>query len=264
MKLTLFLLSFGGLIGIYFNRYLEMVRGTKTINLLKRLYKKIFKIRSKHLMVAKKTAASKTEPIQKAKINQEELKEKQEGDFEEADRIFNKADYLLARGEKDEAKKLLIQALSLNAGHEGANHKLGSLYISDENFSKAEMIYLLLTELFPRNPRYQSQLALTYYQQKKLDKARDTFEKATTIDNTRPEYFISLAYIYDDLNDNVYAVKNFQKAREIDPRNSEILLAFSKYYIRQNQQEAARKLLKTLLEYSPQHEEAQKILKDLV
>lgn len=222
------------------------------------------RIPSKHAIIAKKTAEAQEEAPQTVRIAKDQLKEKNEGEFEKADQIFNKADYLLSRGEIDEAKKLLIQALSLNMGHEGANHKLGTLYIQEGNHSKAEFIYLQLTQIFPENAKYYSHLGLTHYHQGKLEEAKEAYHKAVELDESRPGRFISLARIYEDLNDQVFAVKYFQKAREVDPRHIEGLLAFSEYYIRQNQPDVARELLDEVLRISPRNEHATKLLKELV
>jgi len=264
MQLTLVLVSFTALIGIFARRYLELIHGIQINKLIKRVWRRIMKIPSKHAIIAKKNAEEQDQPAKKTKITKEQLKEKTEGDFEKADQIFNKADYLLSRGEIEEAKKLLVQALSLNISHEGANHKLGTLYIQEGNFSKAEFIYLQLTQLFPQTAKYHSHLGLTHFHQKNLESAKESYHKAIELDESRPGRFISLARIYEDLNDQVYAVKFFQKAREVDPRHIEGLLAFSEYYIRQNQPDVARELLDEVLRISPRNEHATKLLKELV
>ncbi len=264
MRIAIFLLSSTVLSGIYLRRYLEHIRGIHVTEIFKRKYRRLLKIPSKHVMAVKKAAELQAKPKKPPVIQKEQLKENQPGDFERADQIFNKADYLLSRGEIEEAKKLLVQALSLNVGHEGSNNKLGMIYLEEGNFSKAEILFQQLTLLFPKNAKYFSHLGLTYFNQNKLLEAKDAYEKAVELDQEKPARFISLALIYEQLKDDVYAVKHFQKARKVAPRNLQTLLAFSEYFIRHKQPDAARELLEEVIRISPRNDHAAKLLKELI
>jgi tetratricopeptide (TPR) repeat protein len=268
MNLFIFFFSGLGLISLFFKRYLAVSRGIDLFDVIKRYFKRVFKMPSKHAIIAQNLAAEqKAEETTNLSTQSEQSKTpplENAEEMEKATQIYNKADYLAGRGEIDEAKKLLIQTLSINENHEEANHKLGTIYIQEGNFSKAEIIYSDLCLKFNDNPKYFSHLGLSLFHQNKLPQSKEAYQKALELEPDKISRYLNLARIYEEMDDQVFALRHFQEARAKDPRSIEALIAFSEYFVRRDQKEGARELLEEVLRISPRNEYAAKLMRDLI
>ncbi len=179
------------------------------------------------------------------------------------DSFFKKAELELKKGNLEEAERLLIQAISMNPAHLDSHSKLGCLYMNQQSFGKAELIFRKLVIADSANPMFHSNLGLSLFHQEKFDEAKGFYEKSIEIDNTRAGRFFSLANINYILGDFDNAVLNIQKALSLDPDNLDYGLTLAHWYIEKELPGEARRLIEEILKHWPENEEALRMLAKL-
>ncbi len=147
----------------------------------------------------------------------------------EAKKAFKQADLHFTKGDYGLAEKFLVQVLSFDNDHLDANLKLGLLYLHQENLPRAEFFFQKLIDL-KENPVYFSNLALTLYQQGRLEEAAKLYEKAIETDGNKPARFVSVAHVYHELGEMEKALSAFEVACRLDPRNLDYWWTILEYY----------------------------------
>lgn len=181
----------------------------------------------------------------------------------DVNRIFEKADEMVEACNLEEAEKLFIKVLSMIPDHEGANNKLGVLYLKQENYKKAEIIYKNIIKKVKINPVFYSNLALSCYHQKKFDEAIMYYEKAIKLDASRSARYISLGQIYFELNEFAKALPNFLKAYSFEINNVELIFIIADLYKRIGKLKEAKDYFEKVLFYEPENPEARMALSKL-
>lgn len=191
------------------------------------------------------------------KKRQEELRAREEHSsrIRKAKRAFKQADVHFTKGDYGLAEKHLLQVLSFDNDHLDANLKLGLLYLRQENLPRAEFFFQKLIDL-KENPVYYSNLALTLYQQNKLEDAAKLYERAIELDNKRAARFVSLAHVYNELGEMEKALTAYEQASRLEPRNLDYLWALTNYYEKFSQINEMVAVLKRILELDPYNEDA--------
>lgn len=177
-----------------------------------------------------------------------------------ADTMMKKADAALAQGDAVLGEKLLIQALALDPSNLDAYHRLGLIYLRQNQFGKAEMMYQKLVLSAQNDPVYYSNLAVALYQQKKLEEAKKHYKKAIELDASRAGRFFSLAQVLQELGEMQEAIEHFQKAIAMDPSNLDYLLTLAQAYIETDMRHEARSLLGEILAAYPDHQMAREMM----
>jgi Tfp pilus assembly protein PilF len=177
------------------------------------------------------------------------------------DVLFKKAESALKKGDLDGAEKLFIQSISMNPSKIETHARLGSIYLNDQSYSKAELIYRKLIIADPENPTYLNNLGLALFQQEKFEEAKGSYEKAIELDDQRPGRFYSLSRINYQLGDFDNAVLNIQKALTLDPDNLDYGLTLSHWYLEKEMITDAKVILKKILKHWPENEEALAMMK---
>lgn len=179
------------------------------------------------------------------------------------DVLFKKAEVALKKGDLDGAEKLFIQSISMNPSKVETHARLGTIYLNDESYSKAELIYRKLIIAEPENPTYLSNLGLALFQQEKFEEAKGFYEKAIELDDQRPGRFYSLSRINYQLGDFDGAVFNIEKALNLDADNLDYGLTLSHWYLEKNMLTEAKEILGKILKHWPENEEALTMMKTL-
>src|SRR3989338_6991175 len=115
---------------------------------------------------------------------------------------LNEADMFFTKGNLEEARGSFLKVLALNSDHEEATNKLGLIYLQENHPGKAELLFVKLTELYPKNAVYWSNLALACYKQDKLDGSITAYIKAISLDKKRSARYLSLAEVYKKKHDD--------------------------------------------------------------
>ncbi len=173
----------------------------------------------------------------------------------EAKKAFKQADLHFTKGDYGLAEKFLVQVLSFDNDHLDANLKLGLLYLHQENLPRAEFFFQKLIDL-KENPVYFSNLALTLYQQGRLEEAAKLYEKAIETDGNKPARFVSVAHVYHELGEMEKALSAFEVACRLDPRNLDYWWTILEYYEKFSKKEDMMRVLKKILELDPYNDVA--------
>lgn len=177
-----------------------------------------------------------------------------------ADLMMKKAEASFSKGDYKQGERFLIQTLSLDPSNVNAYHKLGLLYLRQEQFGRAETMYQKLVMSAKNDPVYFSNLAVALYQQKKLDAAKVNYKKAIEMDGSRAGRFFSLAQVLKELGEIQDSLNNFKKAIEMDPKNLDYLLTLAQVYMDANFMDEARQLLGQILVLYPHNEIAKEMM----
>lgn len=180
-----------------------------------------------------------------------------------AEILIRKAGILLDKGDHHTAERYFIQATVLDPSSHEAHSKLALIYLKNERFSKAEMLYRKLIVSGYKEPSYLSNLALALFQQHKLEEAKSFYQKAIEADPTRAGRFFSLAHTLYELNEFDQAIDNFRKAIELEPKNLDYLLSLAQVYIERNMNHEAETLLHQILATYPENQAAKDLQKRL-
>lgn len=173
----------------------------------------------------------------------------------EAKKAFKQADIHFTKGDYGLAEKFLVQVLSFDNDHLDANLKLGLLYLHQENLPRAEFFFQKLIDL-KENPVYYSNLALTLYQQGRLEESAKLYEKAIESDANKPARFVSVAHVYHELGEMEKALSAFESACRLDPRNLDYWWTVLEYYEKFSKREDMVRVLKKILELDPYNDVA--------
>lgn len=177
--------------------------------------------------------------------------------------FFKKAEMELKKGNIEDAEKLYIKAIAMDASHVEAHAKLGAIYLNAEQFGKAELIYRKLVVAVSNDPVYFSNLGLALYHEEKYAEAKVFYEKAIELDPSRAGRFYSLSRIDHLLNDMDGAFQNIEKALLLDPGNLDYGLTLVHWQIEKDMYSDAKQVLENILKHWPDNEEAKKMLAEM-
>lgn len=175
---------------------------------------------------------------------------------------FLKADAHFARNEWKEAEALFLTVLELDEAHLDAHHKLGLLYMKQDDFPQAELFFSKLVNL-KKDPVYFSNLGAALYQQQRLVEAAEAYEQALALDDRRAARLQSLAQVYFELGEDEKALHYFERAARRKPKDIGLKFILADYYERLERYESALEQLKKLAELDPYNEEVNQRIQEL-
>jgi tetratricopeptide (TPR) repeat protein len=177
--------------------------------------------------------------------------------------FYKKAELELKRGHISEAEKFYIKAIAMDPSHIESHAKLGTIYLNQEQFGKAELIFRKLILAVADEATYFSNLALSLFQQEKYAEAKTFYERTIEIDPTRAGRFYSLAMTNYQLKETEDAFKNLEKALSMDADNLDYGLTLAHWYIEKGLNQDAEALLENISLHWPENHEAKQMIKDL-
>lgn len=176
--------------------------------------------------------------------------------------LCKEGDSKLKSGKEEEAIKLFVQALAINACHLETQQKLAMLYMEKQMFAAAAALFKGLSELTGEAVHY-SHLGLALFQQNLFEEAKVAYQKAVDVDPSRPQRFASLAQVYRSLGQLQGAVIALNKAVELDNANLDFLFMLIDIQAELKNLDQAIEIAKRILETDPKNEEAKKYLRTL-
>lgn len=252
MKTLFVILGVLLLIAIFFRRYEIIQKGFTTIPFLNKRKKNLHPLRP--VDYPGEITAQEMIPSPETVDRRDALR---------ATTILKKAAAALAKGDMKTAEKLAIQSIAVDPSSREAYAKLGLLYLGQEQFSKAEMIFRRLTLGEIQEAAHFSNLGLALYHQNKLPEARIFYEKAIELDASRAGRFFSLAKILHELNEFDLALQNFRTSVAMDPKNLNYLLTLAQFYRERGMKEEVRQLIEELLMAFPGEERVAALGKEI-
>lgn len=184
------------------------------------------------------------------------------GDAVQASALYSKGELLMEAGKEDEAIKMFVQALALDALHVETQNKLAMLYMKKQMFSSASALFAQLAQLTDDSVHY-SHLGLSLYQQNEFEKSRDAYQKAVELDPSRPQRYASLAQVYRSLGQLQNSVIALNKAADLDQENIDYLLLLAELFIELGDTEAAKNMILRVMEIDEANENAKMLMEEL-
>lgn len=176
--------------------------------------------------------------------------------YKELKKIFSQAEMFFTKENLEESAKSFLNVLAIDSDHEEATNKLGLIYLKQGLPGKAEILFTKLTEMYPKNAIYFSNLGLSLYQQEKLEEAITSYVKAISLDKKRPARYLSLAEVYKKKGEIDRVLGCYLEASALDVRNTNLLFAITDLYEEKGDEMKIQEFLNKILTYEPYNKEA--------
>lgn len=200
---------------------------------------------------------------ERQKMQQERFKDvhvkEQKGkkyDFSEYKLTLRKADVAIAKEQWTEAKKLLIQSISLTKDELPVSLKLAKVYMESGDLKRAEALYKELMELDKKNPQIYGSLARIYTKKKHYKEAVQAYVKALEIDDKSDKNLVQLGKLYQLLMRHSLAGECFRRAAELKPREITYLFFLAESCRQDSDYENALFAYEKILTLEPYNEKA--------
>lgn len=132
---------------------------------------------------------------------------------------MRKADFATAKKQWTEAKKHLIQAISVSENEVEASLKLAQIYMETNDYRRAETLYHRLLELDPQNPAIYESIGRILIKKKRYKEAIQSYVRAVELDEKDDQKFLALGKLYHLLMHYSLAAECFRRAAELKPRD---------------------------------------------
>lgn len=196
------------------------------------LVHRAFRVKKEEKEAFKERVAAKVEENKKIEIQEEstsfkeehiKASEKKPYDFAGFKEEMRKADLAMARKDFGEAKRALIQAMSLAREELPVSLKLGEVYMETEDFKKAEALYQkLLDEGYEHAAIYEN-MGKIRLKNKAYKEAIQAYVRAVELDEKDDRKLVALGKLYNLMMRYSVSAECFKRAAEIKPREVEYL-----------------------------------------
>jgi tetratricopeptide (TPR) repeat protein len=115
----------------------------------------------------------------------------------------------------------------------------------------------------PNEAIFSHSLGLIYGEMNRLPEARDALQRAVQLAPAQSRFWYNLGLAETHLGNADAALAALEKAEELDPTISDYPYARATIYLGLNRREQARAALQQVLRINPQHEQAQRLARDL-
>ena len=136
---------------------------------------------------------------------------------------LRKADMAIAKKQWRDAKKYLIQAISLGKEEFPVSLKLARIYLESGDARKAETLFRHLLEVEPNNAEVYENLAKILAKKKTYKEAIQAYARAVELDQNDDKKLVALGKLYYLLMRYSLAGECFKRAAELKPREVEYL-----------------------------------------
>lgn len=168
------------------------------------------------------------DPEDKKKKAEEELKKHIEkisqppSEDPEVNDLIEKANAYFNEEEWKKAEKLYLKAAEKDPKCGKAYSRLGVIYLkTDKDYADAEEAFQQALKLDPKNGYIYNNLGLVYHNQEKYDLAIEYFEKSIKADYNQATRHANLGIVYFEKRQYVKAEKSLKRAVSLDPDNHE-------------------------------------------
>lgn len=174
---------------------------------------------------------------------------------EKISEITHNARTLIARGQIEDARTLIVSGLAIEKNHRDLNLLMASIYEREHAFAKAEYLLKDITTEHPDDIELLNHLAMNLALQHKYDVAYALYEKILGLNGESEDILYTLTHLASELSrtDDVYLyAKNYLKQY---PRNPDILWLYSQAQIAQGERKEAVETLIKLKNLTPYNQE---------
>jgi tetratricopeptide (TPR) repeat protein len=178
---------------------------------------------------------------------------------------WNNLGLLAAReGRKEKAVDYFQEALKLSPDHSIALVNLGSALRQQKRWDEARTIYERALTVNPSDAEANYGLGMVFAQNDDTARAFTSLQTALKLRPSYPEALNNLGILYLRTQRRDQAVANFEECIRVAPTFDQAYLNLARVYAIEDTPEKARSVLLELLKQHPGHEQAQKMLEQLV
>ncbi len=178
--------------------------------------------------------------------------------------ILNNVKTLIARGQIDDARALIVSGLAIDKGNRELNLLMASLYERDHAFAKAEFILKDIATENPDDIEVLTHLATDLAMQRKYEVSYEIYKKILSLGGETEETLYTLTHLASEMNladDVILYARNYLKQY---PHNPEILWIYTQSLITTWQRKEAVETLIKLKNLTPYNQEIADLIQKLV
>lgn len=178
--------------------------------------------------------------------------------------ILNNVKTLIARGQIDDARALIVSGLAIDKDNRELNLLMASLYERDHAFAKAEFILKDIATENPDDIEVLTHLATDLAMQRKYDVSYELYKKILSLGGETEENLYTLTHLASEMNlpeDVITYARNYLKQY---PHNPEILWVYTQSLITVWQRKEAVETLIKLKNLTPYNQEIADLIQKLV
>lgn len=178
--------------------------------------------------------------------------------------IINNVKTLIARGQIDDARALIVSGLSIEKDNRELNLLMASLYERDHAFAKAEFILKDIATENPDDIEILTHLATDLAMQRKYDVSYELYKKILSLGGESEECLYTLTHLASEMSlseDVVLYARSYLKQY---PHNPEILWIYVQWLISRGQRKEAVETLIKLKNLTPYNQEIADLIQKLV
>ncbi len=199
------------------------------------------------------------------RFKDEHLKEK-EGKKHDLARYkdeMRRADMAIAKNQLSEAKKYLIQAMSLTDNEKPVALKLAKIYLDGGDMKRAETLYRKLLDDDTDNPEIYESLGMIMLKRKSYKEAIQAYVRAVELDDKDDQKFLALGKLYHLMMRYSVAAECFKRAAELKPREVNYLFLLADSCVSDDDYENALFTYERILTIEPYNERAKSSTQDV-
>lgn len=233
----------------------------------------------RYLIVKRSDAKEfKEEVAERVKRNRELQKTEESGRFKEEhlrtkdDKKYDiarfkeemrQADMAIARKNFADAKKYLIQAMSLAKEEVPVGLKLAKVYLESGDLKRSEALYRKLIEEDPENPDIYESIGRIMLRKKSYKDAVQAYCRAVELDSKDDQKFLALGKLYHLMMRYGVAAECFKRAAELKPREVTYLFLLADSCAADDDYENALFTYERILTIEPYNEKAKSKAQDV-
>lgn len=176
---------------------------------------------------------------------------------------MRRAEMAIAKKNMVEAKKSLIQAMSLTNDETPVALKLAGIYMESNDFKRAEALYRKLLDKDQDNPDIYENLGKIMLKKKAYKEAVQAYVRAVELDDKDDQKFIALGKLYHLMMRYGVAAECFKRAAELKPREVNYLFLLADSCKADDDYENALFTYERILTMEPYNERAKTSTQDV-
>jgi len=220
----------------------------------------------KEHVAAKVEENRKLEQIEGPEHFKEEYMKEKEGKKHDLARYkdeMRRAEMAIAKNQLSDAKKYLIQAMSLTDNDLLVATKLARVYLESGDLKKAETMYRKLLEEDSDNPEIYESIGRIMLKKKAYKEAIQAYVRAVELDDKDDQKFLALGKLYHLMMRYSVAAECFKRAAELKPREVNYLFLLADSCVSDDDYENALFTYERILTIEPYNERAKSSTQDV-
>lgn len=176
---------------------------------------------------------------------------------------MRRAEMAIAKKQFSDAKRYLIQAMSMTDEDFPVAVKLAKVYLESGDLKRAETLYRKLLEEHTDDPEIYESLGQIMLKKKAYKEAIQAYVRAVELDDKDDQKFLALGKLYHLMMRYSVAAECFKRAAELRPRDVDYLFLLADSCVNDDDYENALFTYERILTIEPYNERAKSATQDV-